>query len=153
MKSNCGKTRGHRTIIFFAYKVTGERKKFTRIFLPKSGEIFWLCLFICHIVSLFFHLYFLIQNGQSRKATRVSLAVLAFSMVISLEQNDQTAVIPCASSWSTCQSSRNLFWVLPMSGRMSVCVSVCVSVCPFDYSHTVQPRALKFWDMGPRVIF
>ena len=36
---------------------------------------------------------------------------------------------------------------------MCVCVCVCVCVCPFDYSHTVQPRALKFWDMIPRVIF
>ena len=52
------------------------------------------------------------------------------------------------------QSPRKFFFqVLPMFGRMCVCMCVCMYVCPFDYSHTIQPRALKFWDMIPRVIF
>ena len=35
--------------------------------------------------------------------------------------------------------------VLPKFGRMYVCV------CPFDCSHTVQPRVLKFWHNIPHV--
>ena len=42
---------------------------------------------------------------------------------------------------------KNFFLVLPKFGSMCVCSYVCLC----DYSHTVQPRAFKFWHNIPYV--